>query len=191
MALCLLAAALMGSCGGGKTVLSEQEEAVIAELGKDAGEGFEFSFTSFEKIDSTTMGEEIQRRIDAFQDVLVQNYRLYNSYVQNRKPKNAARKEQSIKLDTRMLEMLNTYKRDMGDDLGKVAYYDYRFSGEGKSEGAVYRYQEAYAAITPDNRIIGISSSLKNLHRATGKVIPGYSEILGGESEEDDSEIDE
>ena len=189
--ICLCAVALLGSCGRGKPVLSPQEQAVVEHLSKDIEGECSFQFSSFEKIDSTTMATEVDRRIDAFSVILRQNYNLYNNYVQAGKKKNAALKQQAIMLDTDMLTMLQQYKANHQDTIDQIAYYVYRFACEGKSEGAVYRYKEAYAAITPDNRVIGVSSDLKNLLRSTGKVIPGYSDLISGDPEEDQGEVAE
>ena len=189
--ICLCAVALLGSCGRGKPVLNEQEQAVVNHLAKDIEGDYSFEFSSFEVIDSTTMATEIDKRIDAFSAILRQNYNLYNGYVQAGKKKNAAKKEEAILLDTEMLKMLQEYKADNTDTIDEIAYYVYRFACEGKSQDAIYRYKEAYAAITPDNRVIGVSTDLKNLLRSTGKVIPGYSDIISGDPEEDEGEVAE
>ena len=189
--ICLCAVDLLGSCGRGKPVLSEQEQAVVNHLAKDIEGDYSFEFSSFEVIDSTTMATEIDKRIDAFSAILRQNYNLYNGYVQAGKKKNAAKKEEAILLDTEMLKMLQEYKADNADTIDDIAYYVYRFACEGKSQDAIYRYKEAYAAITPDNRVIGVSTDLKNLLRSTGKVIPGYSDIISGDPEEDEGEVAE
>ena len=189
--ICLCAAAIAASCGRGKPVLSPQQQAVVEYLAKDIEGESSFEFTSFEVTDSTTMATEIDRRIEAFNSILRQNYNLYNNYVQAGKKRNAAKKEEAILLDTEMIKFLGEYKKDHADTIDDIAYYVYRFACEGKSEGAIYRYKEAYAAITPDNRVIGVSSDLKNLLRSTGKVIPGYSDIISGDPEEDEGEIEE
>ena len=187
--ICLCCTALLSSCGRGKPVLNETQNAIVQALAEDMEGDLDFRFDSFEKIDSTAMGTEVDRRIDAFTTVLLQNYRLYNGYVAANKNKNAAKKQESIELDTKMLRLLQEYKQELGADTLKVAYYDYKFSGEGMNDGVKHIYKETYAAVTPDNRVIAVSSSLKNLHSATGKVIPGYSELLAGAP--DDDEIEE
>ena len=190
--ICLCAAALVASCGRGKPVLSPQEQAVVDYLAKDIEGESSFEFSSFELTDSTTMATEIDRRVEAFSSILRQNYNLYNTYVQAGKKKNAEKKQSAILLDTDMLKFLQEYKINNADTIDDIAYYVYRFACEGKSEGAIYRYKEAYAAITPDNKVIGVSTDLKNLLRSTGKVIPGYSDLLVGEElEEVDQEIEE
>jgi hypothetical protein len=189
--ICLCAVALLGSCGRGKPVYSPQEQAVVDYLAKDLEGEYNFEFSAFEVIDSTTMAAEVDKRIEAFSAILRQNYNLYNNYVQAGKKRNAAKKEEAILLDTEMLKMLQLYKADNPDTIDDIAYYVYRFACEGKSEGAIYRYKEAFAAITPDNRVIGVSTDLKNLLRSTGKVIPGYTDLISGDPEEDEGEIAE
>ena len=189
--ICLCAVALLGSCGRGKPVLSPQEQAVVEHLAKDIEGEYSFEFSSFEVIDSTTMAAEIDKRTEAFSAILRQNYNLYNNYVQAGKKRNAAKKEEAILMDTEMIKFLGEYKKDHADTIDDIAYYVFRFACEGKSEGAIYRYKEAYAAITPDNKVIGVSTDLKNLLRSTGKVIPGYSDIISGDPEEDEGEIEE
>ena len=190
--ICLCAVALAASCGRGKPALSPQEQVVVEHLAKDIEGEYSFQFSSFQLIDSTTMATEVDKRIEAFSAILRQNYNLYNGYVQAGKKKNAAKKEQAILLDTEMLKMLQEYKANNAGTIDNIAYYVYRFACEGKSEDAVYRYKEAYAAITPDNKVIGVSTDLKNLLRSTGKVIPGYSDLLAGSDEEaDETEVEE
>jgi len=187
--ICLCCAALLSSCGGGKPVLSDTQKAVVAALSEDFEGEMDFQFDTFEKIDSTAMGTEVDRRIEAFTQVLLQNYRLYNGYVAANKNKNAAKKQKSIELDTEMLKLLQEYKQELGADTLKVAYYDYKFSGKGVENGVTHIYKETYAAITPEGEVVAVSSSLKNLHTATGKVIPGYSALLAGIP--DDEEVEE
>ncbi len=187
--VCLCAALFLSACGGGKPVLSETQQAVVAALSEDMDGEMDFQFESFEKIDSTTFATEVDRRIEAFTTVLLQNYRLYNNYVAAKKNKNALKKQQSIELDTEMLKLLQEYRESLGSDTLKIAYYDYRFSGQGKENGVTHIYKETYAAITPEGQVIAVSSSLKNLHTATGKVIPGYAALLAGAP--DDEEVEE
>ena len=189
--ICLCAAALVASSGRGKPVLSPQQQAVVEYLAKDIEGECSFEFSSFEVTDSTTMATEIDRRVEAFSSLLRQKYIMYNNYVPAGKKRNAARKEEAILLDTEMLKMLQQYKVDNAGTIDDIAYYVYRFACEGKSEGAIYRYKEAYAAITPDNNVIGVSTDLKYLLRSTGKVIPGYTDLLAGNSEEDEGEVPE
>lgn len=190
--LCFLAVTLLCSCGGSKTVLSEEQKAVVAKLAEENGDDFEFTFSSFEKIDSTTLGQELDRRIEAFNQVLLQNYKLYNSYVENKKPKNAAKKQVSIELDTKMLEMLSKTKKESADKLDEIAYYVYKFSGEGSSTDKEYKYDEVYAAISPapQYHVVAVSSTLRNLQAATGGVIKGYKEILRN-SADDEEDVEE
>lgn len=191
--ICLCAVALVASCGRGKPVLSPQEQAVVEYLAKDIEGECTFEFSSFEKIDSVTMATEIDRRIEAFSSILRQNYNLYNNYVQAGKKRNAEKKQSAILLDTDVLKFLQEYKINNADTIDNIAYYVYRFACEGKSEDAIYRYKEAYAAITPDNKVIGVSTDLKNLLRATGKVIPGYADKIAGEDleEVEEEELEE
>ena len=191
--ICLCAVALVASCGRGKPVLSPQEQAVTDYLAKDIEGECTFEFSSFEKIDSVTLATELDRRIEAFSSILRQNYNLYNNYVQAGKKKNAAKKQSAILLDTEMLKFLQEYKINNADIIDDIAFFVYRFGCEGKSEDAIYRYKEAYAAITPTNTVIGVSTDLKNLLRSTGKVIPGYTDLLAGQEleEVEEDEIEE
>lgn len=107
-----------------------------------------------------------------------------NQYISAGKPKNAAVKEESMKKDITIIQCLDSLAITIGDQLDDIAYYDYKFSAMAKSQSSSMEFRDSYAAITPDFEVIGMTAKERDLHKGLGKVIPGYLEILKGESEE-------
>ena len=69
-------------------------------------------------------------------------------------------------------------KAMMADDTLKVAYYDYSFTYGGKIGNQKVPAKQAFATVTPDGRVLTYSADRRDLHKATGLVLPGYQELL-------------
>jgi len=151
------------------------------------GQEGEFRLYSIEKIDSTTFRTEFERRENVFALKLREETKLYDKYKSQRKVKNAARHLESIYRTREVITGLDSLKTLMTDRLDEVAYYDYVFSGKSKAGDMVTEFKDAYAAVTPDLKVIAMTSDKKDLHKTGGRVIPGYVEMLGSGSEESDA----
>ena len=66
----------------------------------------------------------------------------------------------------------------MGADTLKTAYYDYSYFYSGKVGEQKVPRKQAFATITPDGRVLTYAADRKDIHKATGLVIPGYKELL-------------
>ena len=161
--------------------------AIESELMKNTVGDYSFKFTTLERVDTTTFRQEIEKRLSSFELILRQNQNLYNSYVRQNKKLNAERKAASVELDKQMIEHLTDLKENMLQQ-DNVAFYSYKFVAKGKSGDNSFDTGEVYAAVTPDGRVIAMSKELKELKKLTGKVLPGYSDIL---DRSDDSEEEE
>lgn len=177
------ALALLASCS--VKPADPVEEAIISEIMDNMAEGFtSVKIYKVEKIDSTTFGQELERRHHLFEVKKEVDEKAMNKYVAAGKPKNAAIKEESMKKDMMIMQCLDSLAITIEDILDDVAYYDYKFSAQAKSQNSTMEFRDSYAAITPDFEVIGMTAKEKDLHKGLGKVIPGYLEILKGESEE-------
>ena len=88
-------------------------------------------------------------------------------------------KERGVKDPSKIMDLIEEIIGEMmGDDTLKVAYYDYSFTYSGKVGQTRVPAQQAYAAVTPDYRVLTCVSDKRDLHKATGLVIPGYKELL-------------
>lgn len=178
---------LLSSCG--TKPADPVEEAITSEIINNMSEGFtSVKIFKVEKIDSTTFGQELERRRHLFETKKEVDGKYMNKYIAAGKPKNAAAKEESMKKDIIIIQCLDSLAVSLEDILDDVAYYDYKFSAQAKSESSSMEFRDSYAAITPDFEVIGMTAKEKDLHKGLGKVIPGYLEILKGESEEGEEE---
>ena len=146
---------------------------------------YKVKFESLEKIDSTLMRTELETRIRLFNVKIEKNRELYGKYTATNRPKNAQKKKDAIEKDLQILSRLSRLGDQIGDSLDSVAYYDYKFTAYAKVDGKTVEMVDCYATVTPNNEVITMSSDLKSLHKATGKVIPGYMEIMKNTSDEE------
>ena len=96
----------------------------------------------------------------------------------------AVDKRNAINHDHEVIAGLAEMERTLEPILGNVAYYDYCFSGQATKDGAKAVYKDYYASITPGGQVVSIDSNKKTLHKALGRVIPGYLELVKGDDEE-------
>ena len=178
--------ALMAASCAPKGPSGPVADAVSAELMKDVNEPYTFSFSELTLIDSTTFATEFARRIDVYDKQLYQNAARLEKYTKEGKRKNAEKVFQEYKRGQKILGELEAMRDMMGEDTSNVAYYDYAFSGVAKlSKGRKKVFDKGYATVTPDGRVLTVAGDLKDLHKATGLVIPGYQELLDSFKDEE------
>lgn len=153
-------------------------EAIAAAMLQNIDQPGELRVTNLQQLDSTTFATEFQRRISIYDIRLDQNAARMDKYLKEGKRKNAARMYEEIKKDTRIFNELNAMKEMMGDDTLKVAYYDYSFTYGGTVGSQKLPEKPAFATVTPDGRVLTYAAERRDLHKATGLVIPGYKELL-------------
>ena len=157
--------------------------ALKAKLSEALPDAKEIYVKSFEKVDSTTFGQEYQNRLDLFDVKIKVLTEQCEKYMKAGKTNNAAVKQTDLKKAAATLARVSALKESVEAIKDKVAYYDYKFSAVIKSEGGSQTVDGWYACITPENEVIGYTSKQKDLHKGVGKLIPGYKEALGGEEE--------
>ena len=143
-----------------------------------------FRLYSLEKIDSTTFRTEFERRQNVFDLKLREETRLYESYVLQNKPKNAARHWDAMQRTREVMKGLEDLRAGMEGRMDEIAYYDYMFSGKAETDDAVTEFKDACFCITPSLEIFTMTAERKDLHKAGGRAIPGYLEMLGDTPEE-------
>ena len=179
---------LLASCGG-KTS-DPVHEAIKGEIMGNMDQQFsDVSIIKVEMIDSTTYRTELDRRKNAFALKRDADSNLLIKYMTEGKRKNAEIKTESYRKDLVILQGLDSLEVALADILDDVAYYDYRFSADAKGQGMNMQFRNAYISITPDGRVISMTSERSDLHKSAGRVIPGYLELLKG-SGADDEETD-
>ena len=76
---------------------------------------------------------------------------------------------------------MDSIENAMAGKLDDVAYYDYVFSGSATAKEGKVSYSNVYVTITPAGEVLTMTSNQKDLHKATGRVIPGYIESITAE----------
>ena len=149
-----------------------------------AGREGTFRLERIEKIDSTTFRTEFERRQNVFDLKLRQETKLYEGYLSQNKPKNAARHLEAIQRTREVMKGLDSLRAVMEGRMDEIAYYDYVFSGRMDTDNTYSELQQAYASITPALEVISMTADQKDLHKAGGRAIPGYLQMLGATPEE-------
>ena len=160
--------------------LQEALEAYILQ-----GEEGSFQLYRIEKIDSTTFRTEFERRQNVYELKLKQENKLYRDYLSQNKPKNAKRLSEAIVRTCEIMNGLDSLKAGMEGRLDDIAYYDYVFSAKASSNSQYSEFQSAYVSITPAYEIITLTEDRKDLHKAGGRAIPGYLQLLGQDADEE------
>lgn len=183
----VIALALLALASCTKKQADPVADAIVAEMMKDVDQPYQLQITDLKLLDSTTFATEFQRRIGIYNTRLDQNTARLEKYMKQGMKKNASLMFESLQKDTKIYNELITMKEMMGDDTLKVAYYDYSYTYNGKVGKTRIPAQQAFATVTPDYRVLTCVSDQRDMHKATGLVIPGYKELLDSfkESEEE------
>lgn len=175
----LPAMALLAGCAGGGDPV---EAALRAKIADQIGDpSAKVSIYKIEKTGQATLGEELKRRKDVFQLQARQNGRLYEEYMSKGKPRNAMLKLEAIDKAQRILLQLDSLEEAYADQLDSIIFFDYKFSGKASTKDSRFDLSEAYASITPDFRVLSVSTDARDIHKSTGRAIPGYLSLFGGE----------
>lgn len=158
--------------------LTAEQLALKDKFAAQLGEISSLEFSSFEKIDSTTVAEEITMREKTFLIKLEQDKKFYEKYRNTRNSAKAAEKQAAMDRDLVLMRKLSEIRTALGDAVDGIAYYDYKFSAKGRADGEPFEAEGWYACITPDGRVLSLVKDQKDLHKGTGVAIPGYSEIF-------------
>ena len=165
-------------------VVDPFQEALTAELQKQFIEDFvSVEFQLFEKIDSSTYNDELLRRKKVFEVKAEQDEILYNKYVGEKKPKNASIQHEKVLKDRTVLVKLDSLAESFGSHAEDIAFYDFHFSVLAKGKSAVMKLDDAYACITPSYEVVGLTTDQRDIHKATGKAVPGYLDIIKDDNE--------
>ncbi len=164
-------------------------EAIKGEImGNMTQEFSDVTINSVEKIDSTTYRTEFERRRKVFTIKRDSDSDFLLKYMTEGKKRNAAIKSDSYKRDLEILAGLDSLEAECAGILDDIAYYDYRFSASAKGQGVTMQFRDAYISITPDGHVVSMTAERRDLHKSTGRVIPGYVELVVGDDMLDASE---
>ena len=169
-----------------KKEMDPVSQAIVAEMMKDVEQPYDIQITDLKLLDSTTFAVEFERRIGIYDTRLDQNTARMEKYMREGKKKNASLMFEALQKDTKIYNELNAMKEMMADDTLNTAYYDYSYTYSGKVGDTRIAPKQAFATVTPDYRVLTYVSDQRDLHKATGLVIPGYKELLDSFKEEEE-----
>ena len=178
-----LATLAFASCGS-KYDNDPVAQALTAHILASNPAGCQFSLTDLQLVDSTDFATEFEHRNEVFNRQIAKNEELYVRYKTDGQPKNAALKLQAMKNGVRILMGIDSLRNAMEANLSQTAYYDYRFSGHLTRGRQSADYNDWWFTITPAGEVLVVVTDRKDLHKSGGKAIPGYMELLKGESQE-------
>lgn len=182
LTLLFLAVLAVSACG--QKASNPIADAIVAEMTKDIDQPFDIRVSNLQLLDSTNFATEFQRRISIYDIRLNQNTERLEKYIRQGMKKNASLMYDELKKDTKIFNELNAMKEMMGDDTLRVAYYDYSFTYGGKIGNNKLPDKQAFATVTPDGKVLTYAADRRDIHKATGLVIPGYKELLDSFKEE-------
>jgi len=178
----IAAAVLLASCAGQQT--DPVEEALRQEICFNMPQAFNnVSFATIELVDSTTFGQELDKRVKLFELKAKVEAEYAESYLAQGKRKNAEVKTESVKYCQEVLAALDSLRGALGSRIDDVAYYDYVFSARAAGKDGNMEFNQSWASITPSYEVIGLASKQADVHKGLGKVIPGYLDIVKVDSE--------
>ena len=155
--------------------------AIEAAAMKDAKGDYSFRIYDLAKIDSTTFRTEFNRRKDVFRLKQQTEEKLYWRYNAEGKPKTAESHRQAMEKAKVNLECMDYLEQEIGERIDDVAYYDYVFSGYSETKEGRMTYDKVYVTVTPDYEVLTMTADKRDLHKGTGRVIPGYIETISAE----------
>lgn len=176
------AALVLVSCGQKQT--DPVREAVKQYIIDNMSEYTDVKFNTFEKVDSTTFRQEFEHRKKAFEARRASDEKFIVKYMNEGKQKNATLKTESYRNTLRIIQALDSLEQASAGIIDDIAYYDYKFSASAKGPQGGMDFNDAYASITPDMKVMTMTSNPKDLHKSLGRVIPGYMDVVQGEDEE-------
>lgn len=180
---------LLASCGG--RTPDPVVEAIKGEIIGNMPQKFtDVTVTKYEKIDSTTFRQELERRKVVFTTKRDVDSDFIIKYHSEGKKRNAEIKTESYRKDLLILQGIDSLERAHAAILDDIAYYDYCFNAAAKGKDVSMQFREAYISITPDGKVISMAAERRDLHKAAGRVIPGYAELLKGAGEDDGEQTD-
>lgn len=174
-----LAVVIAASCST-KGTDDPVKNAILEKVQAQTGKGTKLTFDNIQLIDSCTFAGEIDNRIHGFEIKAQQDSLFQVKYHGMGQFKKSQEKINALSRDRKYISTLEGIRESLGDKAKDIAYYDYVFTARGKTaDGAQVMMKEYYLCITPDGKVLSMVDDKKTLHKGTGVVIPGYSEMFG------------
>lgn len=166
------------SCGNKSGSDDPVEASLKAFLVEKYPEFESISFDAVEAVDTAYFDDELIRREKLFALRMKQDDALYKKFVQEGKQKNAQLRYDNLLQDIRIKNGLDSIRASMGDSVNDIAFIIFQFSGSAVGGDKTTYFKKTLAAVTPDYEVINIAPKRNELLKATGRVIPGYRQLL-------------
>ena len=176
------ATVLLAGC---KQYFTPEQELAVKLISQKNGEVKKIDFSQFELIDSTTLGQEMQRRISLFETKVRIESKNVEKYESRNMPVNAKRHRDSMNRSQAILDNINHLADSLSSCRDRILYRTYQFSCTGTfTDKTKFACDKMFLNVTPD----GINDCLKdtdNYHKGMGITIPGYLDIMYDNRTED------
>ena len=137
------------------------------------------------KIAESVKGSPADVRLDHFRVKIKRENELYEKYQRNGQYNTASAKVQVIARAQKNYDGIEALEKRFEAQKDSIIAYHYKLAGRAKNaEGAVAMFDEAYVAVTPDNRVLTLVTDKRDLSKVVRHAIPGYMELLGSDKEE-------
>lgn len=136
------------------------------------------SFESIAQVDSSTLADEIERRRDIFQLKMERQSILENRYLEKKMKTNARRQHLRMEQSAKIIAGLDSIAFMHDSQRNSVLYRIYFIKGKAETPEEVFPLDGFYAVLTPDGKPLAFTKDRKALHKGTGRLIPGYEEML-------------
>lgn len=173
---------LLVSCGNGAKKSGPVQTALRQFILEKYPEFEKVTFETIEKVDSCTFDQELLRREKLFALRMKQDEGLYKKFVIEGKQKNARIRYDNLLQDIRIKNGIDSIRIDMGEAVNDVAFNIYQFTATAEGSDKTTYFQAVLAAVTPDYKVINLAPKRNELFKATGRVIPGYRQLLKGDT---------
>lgn len=178
-----LFAAAIAVAGCSTGTLSPEQQAIVDAIQQNNKQVENITFSLLEKIDSTSLGEELDRRINLFETKIEVETGFIDKYGRQGMQVNRQRHVQERKQARTILKGIKELAGSLEDSRDSIIYRTYRFSCKGSfTDGTGFRCDGNYINITSDGKAYNMSRKNER-HMNMGFTIPGYSDLLGSVEE--------
>ena len=178
-----LFAAAIAAAGCSTGPLSPEQQAIVDAIQQNNRQVENITFSLLEKIDSASLGEELDRRINLFETKIEVETGFIRKYSKKGMPANRQKHVQGRKQAQSILKAVKELAESLEDSRDSIIYRTYIFSCKGNfTDGAKFRCEKEYINITSDGKAYNMSPEDER-HMNMGFTIPGYSDLLGSVAE--------
>lgn len=142
------------------------------------------TFKSITQIDSSTVSDEIERRRDIFQLKMERQSILESRYTEKKMKTNARRQHVRMEQSAKIIAGLDSIAFILDPRRNEILHRTYLIEGQAETPKEIISLDGFYVVLTSDEEVVAFTKDKKSLYRGTGRLIPGYMEMLSRMDEE-------